>query len=293
MSTNPMLVPERSRVIGSFTVGRLLPFRKKRQVGPFTFVDHMGPAESKPPHNNDVDQHPHIGLCTLTYLFEGNVAHTDSTGAAQVIHAGDIGLMTAGKGVAHAERVPEEFREQAVRKMHGYQIWIALPKDKEEMEPRFDFLPKEDIPKWSEDGIHYKLLAGSGFGRTSPLPVHSNLFLLELENVHLSSFSPVGQLDGELAIIVVKGQVMLENEKIEAGNMLITESAETCQVQMQPNTHLLVLGGPPLPEERHLLWNFVSSSKERLERARQDWIKHKFPKIPGDESYIPMPGIEK
>jgi redox-sensitive bicupin YhaK (pirin superfamily) len=286
-----MLVPERTRNIGAFTVGRLLPFRKKRQVGPFTFVDHMGPIETHPPYH-DVDQHPHIGLCTLTYLFEGSMAHTDSTGAKQVIRAGDVGFMTSGKGVSHAERTPEEERLLPSRKMHGYQIWIALPREKEEMEARFDFLSKKDIPTWSVGEIRYKLLAGSGFGRTSPLHVHSELFLLELENANTTTFSPAEQLAGELGIIVVKGQVVVGDEIIEAGNMLITDSAKTCSVEMQPQSHLLVLGGQAYPEERHLLWNFVSSSKERLEQAKQDWINKKFPKIPGDDSYLPFPGTE-
>ena len=146
MADNKMIVEERSRDIGNFLVGQLLPFRKKRQVGPFTFIDHMGPSVMEAPNYMDVDQHPHIGLSTLTYLFEGQVEHRDSTGAHQIINPGDVGFMTAGKGVTHTERTPQAMRNEQSIRMHGYQVWVAMPKEKEEMEPRFDFIPKEELP---------------------------------------------------------------------------------------------------------------------------------------------------
>ena len=171
MANNKMVVEERSRDIGNFVVGRLLPFRKKRQVGPFTFIDHMGPSHIGPGKYMDVDQHPHIGLSTLTYLLEGQVVHRDSTGAVQVIRPGEVGFMTAGKGVAHTERTPLPLRDGQKHAVHGYQVWVALPKEAEEMEPRFDFVPKDQLPHWKEGKLDMTLVAGKAFGRRSPLKV--------------------------------------------------------------------------------------------------------------------------
>ncbi len=249
----------------------------------------MGPAVLNSSDNFDVDQHPHVGLCTLTYLFEGAVEHRDSTGAYRVIQAGDVGLMTAGRGVAHTERTPEELRKVNNRKMHGYQIWLALPTHLEEMEPRFDYVANDDHPKWKERGLELKLLAGNGFNRTSALPVHSELFLVELKAIESTSLNLSDcDLTGEIGIIVISGAIQLESETINQNNLLYMESAKN-EIQIEANSHLLLLGGEPFPEERFLLWNFVSSSKERLEKARKDWINKEFPAIPGDNTYVPFP----
>jgi len=157
-----MLVEERSADIGNFLVGRLLPFRKKRQVGPFTFIDHMGPGTLGPDRYMDVDQHPHIGLATLTYLLEGEVEHRDSTGAVQVVGPGDVGYMTAGKGVSHTERTPQHKRDGSTHSIHGYQVWVALPLEKEEVGPHFQFVPKEQLPQWKEQELELTLIAGKG-----------------------------------------------------------------------------------------------------------------------------------
>ena len=170
MANNPMLVDERERDIGNFLVGRLLPFRKKRQVGPFTFIDHMGPSTIAPGQYIDVDQHPHIGLSTLTYLLEGEIAHRDSTGADVVIRPGDVNFMTAGSGVTHTERTPEAQRDGGTYTMHGYQIWVALPKEQEEIAPAFVHLAAAELPRWQDEHAEYILVAGEGYGRKSPLP---------------------------------------------------------------------------------------------------------------------------
>ena len=159
MANNKLLVDERQTNLGNFMVGRLLPFRKKRQVGPFTFIDHMGPATLGNGKYVDVDQHPHIGLSTLTYLFEGEIEHRDSIGSVKVIRPGDVGFMTSGKGVTHTERTPKNRRGPQEFKLHGYQIWVALPKEKEEMEPRFDFYPEDQIPIWEAGDLQFKLVA--------------------------------------------------------------------------------------------------------------------------------------
>ncbi|MFK8044825.1 MAG: pirin family protein [Crocinitomicaceae bacterium] len=169
MGNNKLIVEEKQADLGNFMVGRLLPFRKKRQVGPFTFIDHMGPAKLGNGNYVDVDQHPHIGLSTLTYLFEGEIEHKDSIGSHQVISPGDVGFMTAGSGVTHTERTPEDRRGTEEFTMHGYQIWVALPKRKAEMDPEFKFYSSSEIPKWTENGLTIKLVAGNAFGRSAPL----------------------------------------------------------------------------------------------------------------------------
>jgi len=286
-----MLVAERERQVGSFLVGRLLPFRKKRQVGPFTFIDHMGPSVSGPGSYFDVDQHPHIGLSTLTYLIEGEVAHKDSTGADLVITSGSVNFMTSGKGCTHTERTPEVLRKrEESQTVHGYQVWVALPAALEEMEPRFDHVAAEDLPRWSADGLKFALIAGEGFGRTSPLPVHSPLFMVDVSAKENGSLNIAGELKGEIAIVVVTGEVLVGTDYVKAGEMLISETDNECCMDLSEGTRVLLFGGEPFPEARHLYWNFVSSRPERIEQAKKDWEAKKFPKVPGDDTYIPLPG---
>ncbi|MEL6537568.1 MAG: pirin family protein [Bacteroidota bacterium] len=289
MANNKMLVEERSREVANFLVGRLLPFRKKRQVGPFTFIDHMGPGSVGPGRYSDVDQHPHIGLSTLTYLYEGSVEHRDSAGHHQIIGPGDIGFMTAGKGITHTERTPASLRDGRTIPSHGYQIWVALPVDREEMEPTFQYLPGSSLPRWQENHLDIILVAGAGFGRTSPLQVYSPLFMVDVRARQAGNLDIKGQLQGEIAIVVVKGSVIDGEDTIEAGQMLISKTEDKCQLKLAKDTQLLLFGGAPLPEPRYLYWNFVSSRKERLEQAKQDWESRKFPKIQGDDTYIPLP----
>jgi redox-sensitive bicupin YhaK (pirin superfamily) len=290
MNNEKLIVEERSRDIGNFLVGRLLPFRKKRQVGPFTFIDHMGPTEIGPGRYMDVDQHPHIGLSTLTYLMEGEIEHRDSTGAVQVIRPGDVGFMTAGRGVAHTERTPAQRRDGSSFTVHGYQVWVAMPTDKEEMAPRFDFVAREDLPTWEEEGLHLTLVAGEGFGRKSPLPVHSPLFMVDVRAEESRSLAINGQLKGEIAIVVTVGEVSDGGETISAGQMLISKAENACSLDVAAGTRLLLFGGEAFPEPRHLYWNFAHSSKERIEKAKADWAEKRFPKVPGDHTYIPLPG---
>lgn len=289
MANNKLLVNERQADVGNFMVGRLLPFRKKRQVGPFTFIDHMGPAKMGNGKYVDVDQHPHIGLSTLTYLFEGEIEHKDSIGSSKVISPGDVGFMTAGSGVTHTERTPEANRSPNAFVMHGYQIWVALPKDMEEMEPQFDFFPSRDLPTWETDSVRFKLVAGSAFGKTAPLKGFSPLFMVDMFAERATTLSLQGQLSGEVAFVIVKGSITEGDQKVEAGQMLISKTDDACKICLDKHTQLLLFGGEPLPEERYLLWNFVSHSKERLKQAKEDWIAKKFPKVDGDDTYIPIP----
>lgn len=284
-----MIIAERGRDIGNFLVGRLLPFRKKRQVGPFTFIDHMGPSEVEPNNYMDVDQHPHIGLSTLTYLLEGEMEHKDSTGAFRIVTPGSVNFMTAGKGVTHTERTPIHQRDGRTYKIHGYQVWIALPKSLEEIEPSFVHFDKTDLPTWKVGETQYTLVAGEGFGRKAPVPVHSPLFMVDIiaEDAHELNIN--GQLKGEVAVVVVKGSVKDGDNCIEQGQMLISKTANQCAIQIEPNSRVLLFGGQAFPEERLLHWNFVASNKALLEKAKEDWRNKNFPKVLGDETYIPLP----
>ena len=290
---NKLLVDERQADLGNFMVGRLLPFRKKRQVGPFTFIDHMGPTTLGPGRYMDVNQHPHIGLSTLTYLFEGQIEHRDSIGSVQNIAPGDVGFMTAGKAVTHTERTPQQLRDGREFAMHGYQIWVALPPELEEMEPRFDYFPAAEIPTWQEGPITFKLAAGEAFGKKAPLQGFSPLFMVDVFSSAETTLKLAGQLRGEVAFVIVKGQISVDSQKVDAGQMLISKTDEQCEICMDANTQLLLFGGEPLRQEHYLLWNFVSSDKDKLQKAKADWQANKFPQVPGDDTYIPIPELKR
>lgn len=289
MANNKLIVDEHQTDLGNFMVGRLLPFRKKRQVGPFTFIDHMGPARIGKGSYVDVDQHPHIGLSTLTYLFEGSIEHKDSTGVTKVISPGDIGFMTAGRGVAHTERTPMASRGDSEHSLHGYQVWVALPKNKEEIAPQFDFYPKDSIPQIETDDYLIKVVAGNGFGSSSPLQGYSPLFMVDLFAKSDTTLDLRAQIRGEVAFVIVKGSIVSQGQKVNAGQMLISKTDDECEIQLEKDSQILLFGGEPLPEERFLSWNFVSHSKDRLRKAKEDWMNKEFPKVPGDDTYIPFP----
>lgn len=289
MSNTDLIIEERNRDIGDFLVGRLIPFRKKRMVGPFIFIDHMGPSTIKPGTYMDIDQHPHIGLSTLTYLFEGEIHHQDSIGSDQIIKPGSVNWMTAGKGVAHTERTPTALRQGQVFTMHGYQIWVALPAEKEEIEPSFHHLDGSALPSWQEDGASFTLVAGKGFGKASPLPVHSDLFMVDIETTEPYDLKINGQLSGEIGICIVKGGIKACDQEISEGNMLVSKTEDACDLKIEPKSKILLFGGEPFPEERHIFWNFVSSKKETIEAAKKRWKEKLFPRVPNDSSYIPLP----
>jgi redox-sensitive bicupin YhaK (pirin superfamily) len=205
-----------------------------------------------------------------------------------VIRAGDVGFMTSGSGVTHTERTPESERG-AVRKMHGYQVWLALPKDKEEMNPRFDFVAKAALPTWNQNGLEMTLVAGEAFGRQSPLPVYSPLFMVDIQAEYASYLDLKDQLKGEIAIVVTEGKVIADGTTVEAGQMLISKTENECCIDLAENSRVLLFGGQPFPEPRFLMWNFVSHSKERLAKAKDDWENKRFPKVPNDATYIPIP----
>ncbi len=289
MSNIGLIIEERSRDIGDFLVGRLLPFRKKRMVGPFIYLDHMGPKELGPGERVDIGPHPHIGLSTLTYLLSGTIVHRDSLGSEQNITPGAVNWMTAGNGIVHSERSPEKLDDET-QLMHGLQIWVALPKADEDTEPSFHHITSNELPQWQEEGVSYKLVAGEAYGRQSPVPVYSDLFLVELKNQQRASIQPGDYVKGELALYVLEGSVNACGETIEKGHLLVAKQGSDCIFELQPDSHCIMLGGEPFEEERHIYWNFVSSSKEKIEAAKEKWKKREFKEIPNDEGYIPLPG---
>lgn len=289
MSNIGLIIEERPASIGTFTVGRLLPFRKKRAVGPFVFMDHMGPALLSKEENFDVLPHPHIGLSTLTYLLEGEIVHRDSLGTEIEITPGAVNWMTAGKGIVHSERTPARLRTSP-KSVHGLQIWIALPKPLEESEPSFIHIPAADIPQWEENGLSVKLIAGEAFGKKSPVPVYSPLYFIEVKSDSKQNINLAGRLCGETAIFILEGSVTIEGTLISPRQILVLNNNTLSGLELSENSTVFVLGGEPFPEERYIHWNFVSSDKALIEKAKKDWIAQTFPKIPGETEFVPLPG---
>jgi len=289
MSNINLIIEERSRDIGNFMVGRLLPFRKKRMVGPFIFIDHMGPKSLAKDENLDVPPHPHIGLSTLTYLFEGEIIHKDSLGSEQLIKPGAVNWMTAGKGIVHSERTPEKLRNTETN-LHGLQIWVALPLEKEMMEPTFTHTEANELPSWEEEGIHYKLIAGSAFHKVSPVPVHSDLYFIEIKADKNQKLKIGNELYGESAIYILEGEISTEEESFGNKQILVAKESSLCEFTIHENTTIYIFGGHPFEEERKIYWNFVASSQETIEKAKEDWKNGKFPKIPNEEGFVPLPG---
>ncbi len=292
MSNIGLILEEKAADIGNFLVGRLLPFREKRAVGPFVFIDHMGPTHLKDYQNFDVPPHPHIGLSTLTYLFEGSIFHRDSLGNAIEIKPGAVNWMTAGKGVVHSERTPDYLRESDYS-LHGFQIWVGLPKELEQSEPSFFHIEASEIPTWSEGDVHYKLIAGEAFGKKSGVPVHSPLYFLEIKSKSKQKLNIGHELFGEVGMYVLEGTVNIEGSEYGSKQLLIAKNAKLCEFEINENATVYLFGGEPFPEERYIFWNFVNSEKEVIDEAKVNWHDQNheaFPLIPGDsDEYVPLP----
>lgn len=289
MSNTDLIIEERSRDIGDFLVGRILPFRKKRMVGPFIFIDHMGPSIIGPGKYMDIGQHPHIGLSTLTYLFEGEIEHRDTTGVIQRVTPGAVNLMTSGKGVTHTERTPQDWRDGSNYRVHGFQIWLALSRDREDMDPEFNHIAASDLPRWKEGALDFTLVAGSGYGRQLDLPNHPDMFMIEVKANDVATLNARNNLKGEIGVCVVEGAITACDNQITKGNMLVSKIEDACNIQLASGTHLLLFGGQPLGEERFIHWNFVSTDKEKIEAAKTKWKTKGFPLMSDDPSYIPLP----
>ncbi|WP_107038489.1 pirin family protein [Brumimicrobium mesophilum] len=292
MSNLELIIEERAADIGNFMVGRLLPFKRKRAIGPFVFIDHMGPEHLGKDEHLDVPPHPHIGLSTLTYLFEGSIMHKDSLGSSIEITPGAVNWMTAGKGVVHSERTPNHLRT-VEKTIHGFQIWVALPKNLEQTEPTFEHIEKENIPNWTEDGVDYKLIAGKAFGKTSPISVHSELYFIEIKSKEKKTINIGDDLYGESGLYILEGSINADGYNYEPKQILIAKDSTLCSFELEPSSTVYIFGGHPFEEERYIHWNFVNSDKAIIEKAKEDWKNQNlsaFPKVKGDENeYVPLP----
>ncbi|EJL60814.1 pirin family protein [Flavobacterium sp. CF136] len=288
MSNISLIIEERAANIGNFMVGRLLPFREKRAVGPFVFIDHMGPAHLNQYQNMDVPPHPHIGLSTLTFLFEGSIMHRDSLGTELEIKPGAVNWMTAGKGIVHSERTPEYLRNSD-KMLHGLQIWVALPKELEQMDPNFTHVEADDIPGWEENDVSYKLIAGEAFGKKSPVPVYSPLYFIEIKSKTTQKINIGNHLFGESGLYILEGSIKSSEHIYEPKQILITNDSTLCEFEITANSTVYIFGGMPFPEEHFIFWNFVSSDKELIEKAKKDWTAQTFPRVPGETEFVPLP----
>ncbi len=283
-----LIIPQRRRSLGGFEVGRLLPYAKRRMVGPFIFFDHMGPVQLARgiPETVDVLPHPHIGLSTITYLFEGEIMHRDSVGSQQPILPGEVNWMTAGRGITHSERFERARRQGGL--VDGIQAWVALPEEDEETEPAFSHHGQQDLPTFDGPGLQGRLIAGSYQGLKAEVPTHSPLFYLHLV------LEPNGRAElphdhPERAIYVAEGRIEIAGRIFEAGQMLVFTPGATIILRAETAAVVMALGGEPLGP-RFIEWNFVSSSQERIEQAKADWRAGRM-KLPDfdNESFIPLP----
>jgi redox-sensitive bicupin YhaK (pirin superfamily) len=280
-----ILQPTTHDLGGGFTVRRLLPAAARQAVGPFLFFDHFGPIVAGPGSHHDVRPHPHIGLATVTYLLEGAMQHSDSTGAVQRIEPGAINWMTAGRGIVHAERTPQDLRG-LTRRLHGLQMWCALPEADEEVEPSFAHTPAAALPLLEVGGAGLRVLVGSAFGTTSPVATRSPTLLLDIRLQDGAAF-PL-PLAAERAVYGVDHPFQLDGQTVEPHRMLVIEAGAEPMISAEGDATVFLIGGEPLGR-RHLYWNFVSSRKDRIVQAADDWAAGRFVMVPGDSEFIPLP----
>lgn len=280
------LIQPRDRDLGGFSVRRVLPTIGRKRVGPWVFFDHMGPARFPAGEGINVRPHPHINLATVSYLFEGEILHRDSLGSVQAIRPGDINLMVAGSGIVHSERERPEVTAKP-RRLHGLQLWLALPEADEETEPAFYHYPGADIPGVEVDGVTVRVMMGTAYGVASPVKVFAETLYIEAQ---LQAGQTLTLPDAEeCAVYVAEGALQVQGTSVPEHSMAVLADAEDVTVEATQSSRIAVVGGEPLGR-RHIEWNFVSSSKERIERAKQDWKAGRFPVVPGDEEeFIPLP----
>ncbi len=293
MSSVEIVIEPRTRDLGGFTVGRVLPYAKRRMVGPFIFFDEMGPATFAPGKGIDVRPHPHIGLATVTYLFDGEIRHRDSLGYDQVIRPGDVNWMTAGRGIAHSERT-DDARRQSGQKLHGIQSWVALPEGDAECAPSFHHHPKETLPVIERGGASMRLIAGEAFDETSPVKTHSPIFYLGVE-AEAGADIPLPDYE-ERAAYVVSGGVSIDGEEYGAGKMAVFAPDGAPAIKTTKPSRLMLLGGAPLGK-RLIWWNLVASSQARIDQGKKEWKASAdagfkdsaFSLPPNETEFIPLP----
>jgi len=282
-----MVIPN-AKDIGGFQVRRALPTAKRRLVGPFIFFDRMGPAILRADQALDVRPHPHIGLATVTYLFDGRIRHRDSLGTEMVIEPGDLNLMTAGRGIVHSERSPEELRGHPLS-ISGLQTWLALPDAKEEMAPLFQNTSRTALPEFEADGARGRVVMGSFQGLNSAVSGHSETLYVDIRLDAGASIQIPADAE-ERAIYVLEGQVVIAGDRFPSDRLLVFRPGDEIVVSSENGAHFMLFGGASLGSSRYIWWNFVSSSKERIEQAKEEWKTGKFDIVPGDEEeFIPLP----
>jgi redox-sensitive bicupin YhaK (pirin superfamily) len=275
------------RSVGAFDVHRLLPAFPQKTIGPFIFFDHMGPADLPPGKGMDVRPHPHIGLATVTYLFEGAGLHRDSLGSVQRIVPGDVNWMTAGRGIVHSERTAPEDMERGIR-LHGIQIWIALPQAFELAEPSFTHHPAKALPEIIQPGLRLRVILGSAYGVTSPVQVYSETFYVSAELDAGAELALPSDYD-ERGVYVVEGDVTIDGQSVAPLHMASLGQGNTVIIRASSPARVMLLGGDKLDGERYVWWNFVASSKDMIEEAKQRWREQRFGTVPGETEWIPLP----
>jgi redox-sensitive bicupin YhaK (pirin superfamily) len=275
------------RDVGSLTVRRVLPAMAARLIGPFIFFDHMGPATLEPGVGLDVRPHPHIGLATVTYLFEGSIMHRDSLGSAQKIVPGDVNWMTAGRGIVHSERTPAEDRASGLT-MHGIQTWVALPLDDEEVEPSFAHHAAETLPVVERNGVTLRVIAGTAFGAESPVTTFSGTLYVAAEFAPGGAFALEPEHE-ERGVYLVDGDLEIDGEPLEVGQMAVLALDETVTLASTNGARVMLLGGEKLDGERFIEWNFVASSREKIDAAKLAWTNQEMGQVPGETEWIPLP----
>ncbi|OOG60926.1 pirin family protein [Polaromonas sp. C04] len=272
---------------GGFMVRRLLPSAQRQSIGPFLFFDHFGPVLEQPGVNHDVRPHPHIGLSTVTYLFEGAMVHRDSLGYVQKIEPGAINWMTSGRGIVHSERRPQELRDQAYVN-HGIQLWAALPREHEEVAPSFAHTPAAALPALKAGDADVRVLVGEALGATSPVGTYSRTIYLDI-SLPASGRLTLPPLAPELAVYAVDGDLLIDGTPVAAHTLAVLPPGASVELVAPAAARLMVLGGDALPERRFIWWNFVSSRKERIAQAARDWEAQAIGQVPGETEFIPLP----
>ncbi len=281
-----LLIEPVTRDLGDFTVRRTLPDKRRQRVGPFIFLDHLGPADFAPGTGVNVRAHPHIGLATITYLFEGEILHRDSLGHVQAIRPGEVNWMTAGKGIVHSEKASDELKASG-QHLHGLQAWVALPLEREEIEPRFEHYAANVIPIADVGGATVRIVIGTAYGVSSPVNTESDTLYVE---VNLEPGATLTLPDTEeLGVHVVDGEISVNGQPVAAGVLAVLEKKSTATVEAKSAAKIMLCGGASLAGDRIVWWNFVSSSRERLEIAKRDWRNKRFPEVPGETDFIPLP----
>lgn len=282
-----LVIGSKPKDLGDFDVRRVLPASRRRSLGPFVFFDHMGPAEFSSGQGIAVRPHPHIGLATVTYLFEGTIQHRDSLGFNQPIEPGAVNWMTAGSGIVHSERTPDALRESG-SPLHGFQVWVALPKESERMDPSFVHHPAKTIPRVDRGDARLSVICGEAYGAASPVETASNtLYVIgELERDARLEFRTIAE---ERAVYVADGEIELGERTIVPGEMAVLCPDVDAEIHATESARVALIGGEALDGPRHLWWNFVSSSQERIEIAKADWKEGRFEDVPGETEFIPLP----